>query len=240
MSPCPRTLCEFFWWGSLRSTHPTILITGHRPLTTFHSRLRPVQTENHHPQAAFLATGTALLLVDVINDLEFPGGEELLESARLVAGRIAALKRHLKSRGIPAIYVNEAATRWVPSFSRQVEHCLAAGIRGRPVVETLRPDAADYFVLMPQHSPCLLSKLDTLFETLRLKTLIVTGIAASVQARLAANDVYLSGFRFLIPGDCLASRTDGHTRSVLEYLRAMLGAEVLASSDLMAGFLAGL
>ena len=61
-----------------------------------------------------------------------------------------------------------------------------------------------------------------------------------MQARLAANDVYLSGFRFLIPGDCLASRTDGHTRSVLEYLRAMLGAEVLASSDLMAGFLAGL
>ncbi len=195
-----------------------------------------MQTENQHPQAAFRATGTALLLVDVINDLEFPGGEELLEPARLVAGRIAALKRHLKSQGIPAIYVSEAATRWVPSFSRQVEHCLAAGIRGRPVVETLRPDAADYFVLLPQHSPCLLSKLDTLFETLRLKTLIVTGIAASVQARLAANDVYLSGFRFLIPGDCLASRTDGHTRSVLEYLRVMMGAEVVGSSDLMEAF----
>ena len=46
-------------------------------------------------------------LVDVINDLEFVGGDELLTDALPVARNIASLKRRAKLAGIPAIYVND-------------------------------------------------------------------------------------------------------------------------------------
>jgi hypothetical protein len=45
----------------------------------------------------------ALLLVDLINDLEFVGGDELLTYALSAARNIASLKRRAKVAGIPAI-----------------------------------------------------------------------------------------------------------------------------------------
>jgi nicotinamidase-related amidase len=48
-----------------------------------------------------------LVLVDVINDLEFLGGDELLTCALPAAKKIAALKRRAKLAGVPAIYVND-------------------------------------------------------------------------------------------------------------------------------------
>ena len=44
------------------------------------------------------AAQTALLLVDVINDLEFPGGEQLLVQAEPMARQIAALKQRARRR----------------------------------------------------------------------------------------------------------------------------------------------
>ena len=49
----------------------------------------------------------ALLLIDVINDLEFSSGKQLLEHALPMAGRLAALKRRAKEAGVPVIYVND-------------------------------------------------------------------------------------------------------------------------------------
>ena len=43
----------------------------------------------------------ALLLIDVINDLEFPEGEQLLQFARPMADRIAALKARPRRAGHP-------------------------------------------------------------------------------------------------------------------------------------------
>ena len=61
--------------------------------------------------------------IDVINDFEFDGGEELLRLA-LPAGRnIAALKRRAKDAGIPTIYVNDNFGRWQSDFKKIVAHC---------------------------------------------------------------------------------------------------------------------
>lgn len=43
----------------------------------------------------------ALLLIDVINDFEFPGGERLSRHALPAAKRIAALKDRCREAGIP-------------------------------------------------------------------------------------------------------------------------------------------
>ncbi|MEJ7639639.1 MAG: hypothetical protein WKF75_17115 [Singulisphaera sp.] len=89
----------------------------------------------------------ALVLIDVINDPEFPEGDQLLRYARPMAERIAVLKRRAKGAGIPTIYVNDNFGRWQSDFNKQVDHCLNDRVGGPRRV--LRPDEDDYFVLKP-------------------------------------------------------------------------------------------
>ena len=66
----------------------------------------------------------ALLLIDVINDLEFEGGEKLLRHALPAARQIAAIKQRCVDAGIPAIYVNDNFGKWRSDFKKLVSHCL--------------------------------------------------------------------------------------------------------------------
>src|SRR3954462_8598251 len=81
----------------------------------------------------------ALLLIDVINDLEFPGGEQLLPPGLEMAERIEFLKSEARRHNVPVIYVNDNFGQWRSDFRSQVEHCLRPGVRGRPIVEQLKP-----------------------------------------------------------------------------------------------------
>ena len=70
----------------------------------------------------------ALLLVDVLNDLDFPGAKPLIQAAPRLARNIAALKRRCRDATIPAIYVNDNRNQWRSDFCAVVNHCLGADL----------------------------------------------------------------------------------------------------------------
>src|SRR4029078_669173 len=111
----------------------------------------PTKTEDLHGNAPD-KSDVALLLIDVINDLEFEEGDQLLKYALPMARQIAKLKAREKEGGIPVIYVNDNFGRWRSDFNAQVEHCLKDGVRGRERVRHLMPEPDGYFVLQPKHS----------------------------------------------------------------------------------------
>ena len=80
----------------------------------------------------------ALLLIDVINDFDFPEADQLLKYARPMATNLLRLKRRAQKAGVPVIYVNDNFGRWKSDFRRTVDHCARHG-RGRDVVKLLRP-----------------------------------------------------------------------------------------------------
>src|SRR5690606_23976661 len=129
----------------------------------------------------------ALILIDVINDLEFPAGDQLLDLALPMAERSAELKKRATEAGVPSIYVNDNFGRWQSDFNVQVDHCLNDGVRGQPIVELLQPDEDDYFVLKPKHSGFFSTTLDILLSYLQVKTLILTGVAANICVLFTAN-----------------------------------------------------
>ncbi|MEO8350588.1 MAG: isochorismatase family protein [Chthoniobacteraceae bacterium] len=92
---------------------------------------------------------TVLLLVDGINDFDFPEGDKLLRFALPAARRIAALKKRLRKRGVLAIYVNDNFGRWQSDFKKQVERCVNEDAAGAEVARLLIPAEDDYFVLKP-------------------------------------------------------------------------------------------
>src|SRR5436190_7071155 len=92
-----------------------------------------------------------LLIVDVLNDLDFPGGQALVKAAPRLARNIAALKRRCDAAGIPSIYVNDNWKKWRSDVAGVIKHCCRADAPGRALVEPLIPSRADYIVLKPKH-----------------------------------------------------------------------------------------
>ncbi len=91
----------------------------------------PAKNEDLHGNAPD-KSDVALLLIDVINDLDFPEGDQLLRHALPMARHIADLKRRAKGEGVPVVYVNDNFGRWRSDFNAQGEHCLTDGVRGNP------------------------------------------------------------------------------------------------------------
>jgi isochorismate hydrolase len=174
----------------------------------------------------------ALLLIDLINDLEFEGAEKLLPSALQVAGRVARLRAKARRAGIPIIYANDNFGRWRSDFREVLEHCLRDGVAGRPVVEQIIPGSTDYFVLKPKHSAFFASTLETLLEYLGARRLILTGISAEICVLFTAMDAYMRDYELYVPEDCVASASDEERERALDYLRRTCGASTTRSSEL--------
>jgi nicotinamidase-related amidase len=191
----------------------------------------PAKNEDLHGNAPD-KSDVALLLIDVINDLDFPEGDQLLRFALPMARQIAALKWRARQEGVPVIYVNDNFGRWRSDFSAQVEHCLHDGVRGKPVAELLRPGEDDYFVLKPKHSGFFSTTLDTLLEYLGAKAVVLTGMAANICVLFTANDAYMRDLHLAVPSDCVASNTEEENRYALDQLRKVLKADTRPSTEL--------
>lgn len=171
----------------------------------------------------------ALLLIDVINDLEFEGGEELLRHALPAARRIAAFKQRCENAGIPAIYVNDNFGKWQSDFKKLVSHCLNDNTRGREIVELLKPERDDYFVLKPKHSGFYSTTLDLLLKHLGADTLILAGFTADICILFTANDAYMRDYRLIIPSDCVASQDETENQRALKFMQRVLKADTRPS-----------
>jgi nicotinamidase-related amidase len=191
----------------------------------------PVQHDDLHGNVPDDAEA-ALLLIDVINDLEFDGGEALLTQAMPMAAQLALLKRRAKQAGIPAVYVNDNFGRWQSDFAKQLVHCLDDGVRGQPLVERLRPEPDDYFVLKPKHSGFYSTTLDLLLRALKVTTLILTGLTGDICVLFTANDAYMRAYHLLVPSDCVASLEPAENQHALSHMQRVLKADIRPSTAL--------
>jgi len=175
---------------------------------------------------------TALLLIDVINDFDFPEGEQLLRLALPVGHKIAELKKRANEAGIPSIYVNDNFGRWQSDFKKIVAHCKAEDSRGREFVELLLPDQDDYFVLKPKNSGFYSTTLDLLLTHLTAKNLILTGIAGNNCVFFTANDAYMRDYKVFVPSDCVVSNTEEENAYALKQMETVLKADTTIASKL--------
>ena len=173
---------------------------------------------------------TALLLIDVINDFDFPEGEQLLKRAMPAGKNIAALKKRAKAVGIPAIYVNDNFGRWQSDFKKIVAHCRNS--RGKSFVEMLLPDDDDYFVLKPKHSGFYSTTLSLLLTHLTTKNVILTGIAGNNCVLFTANDAYMRDMKVFVPSDCVVSNTEEENRYALKQMEIVLKAGLTPGAEL--------
>lgn len=173
--------------------------------------------------------GTALLLIDVINDLAFEGSEAMVEHAEPMALRLAALKRRATAAGVPAIYINDNFGQWRSDFRKTVAHCTARSSKGRLVSQRLKPTSRDYFVLKPKHSGFYGTTLDTLLESLHIRRVILTGLAGNICVLFTANDAHMRELKVFAPADCMVSNTAADNDYALRQIVTVMKGNVTAS-----------
>jgi nicotinamidase-related amidase len=174
----------------------------------------------------------ALLLVDVINGMEFDGGEALLAQALPAAARIAELKGAARAAGIPVIYANDNFGRWRSDFRDVVERCLTSGVRGEPVAQLLVPEPDDYFILKPKHSAFHATALDTLLRYLHARRLVIAGFTADACVMVSAAEAHMRDYRVFVPSDCVASSTAEHTGAALAHMERVLDVDATPAGSL--------
>ncbi|AMV19586.1 cysteine hydrolase family protein [Planctomyces sp. SH-PL14] len=173
-----------------------------------------------------------LLLIDVINDFNFPEGDQLLLHAMSMAPHLSALKAEAKQLRIPVVYVNDNFGRWRSDFRHIVEHCTRPEAAGRRFVEQLRPADDDYFILKPKHSGFFATGLEMLLAYLGTQRVILTGIAGNICVLFTANDAYMRDLGLVVPRNCVASNTQAENDFALCQMGGILKANTSESTAL--------
>jgi nicotinamidase-related amidase len=195
-----------------------------------HSRTK--RASSAEGAVAVPVAGTALLLIDVVNDLAFDGSGPLVAQAEAMAAPLAQLKRRATTAGVPTIYINDNFGQWRSDFRRTVAHCTARSSPGHRVSKRLRPTARDYFVLKPKHSGFFDTTLDTLLETLGVRRVILTGIAGNICVLFTANEAYMRDYKIFAPADCIVSNTAADNDHALRQIGVVLKGTVAPSARL--------
>lgn len=174
-----------------------------------------------------------LLLVDVINPLQFPNAGGLVREAVRAASRISKLKAKLKSRNIPAIYANDNYGTWHSEFSDILVECMGlSGPRGE-IARTLAPSETDLVILKPQHSAFHSTPLQHLLDRMEAEKLIIVGFATDMCVMLSATDARMSGYNVWVPSDCTAAENPSRKAFALRHLRQSFKCSVRASTGRM-------
>jgi nicotinamidase-related amidase len=174
---------------------------------------------------------TALLVVDVINDLEFPGGEKVLPWAEKMVERLKPLLAKAREAGVPVIYVNDNFGKWRSNFHEVVEHCTREGARGRETTRSLRPAEEDYFVLKPKHSAFFATSLVPLLDFLKTEKVILAGLATNLCVFFTAHDAYMHEYDLTVVSDCCAAESDEDHNWALRQLKDFLGVDVCRADE---------
>lgn len=188
----------------------------------------------HRTTRASRSNRSALLIIDMINRFDFPGGEELARQAEGIAGNIQRLRAFHERNRWPVIYCNDNFGRWRSDFRTVVQACATEG-RGRTVTAVLEPGATDYFILKPKHSAFYSTALDLLLRSLRIRRLILCGVAGDGCVQATALDAHMRDYEVSIASDGTASLTPARNRKVL----STLSASGIARSKLTATLLRG-
>lgn len=174
----------------------------------------------------------ALLLVDVINDFDFPEGDALVERARSAVSRIEALAARARRAKVPVIYVNDNFGHWRSDFRTTVARCSEASRPGAELVRRLTPEASDYFVLKPMHSGFFHTPLELLLDELESQVLIVCGFATNSCVAFTAYDAHMRGFQLVVPRDTCAANTDELSRDALVQLENTVHADTRPAEEI--------
>lgn len=176
--------------------------------------------------------GAALLIIDLINDMDFKGAEDLKRDAEAAVRATVELREAADRLRLPVVYVNDNFGQWHSERSRLIEHCLGPDAPGRELVKLIEPRSEDYFVIKPQFSGFYATNLPVLLPKLGANRVILTGVAADICVLFTAADAHMREYGLWVPRNTTASESRQRTDWAIEIMRTSMDAETRPTTEL--------
>ncbi|WP_245833217.1 isochorismatase family cysteine hydrolase [Oceanobacillus timonensis] len=167
---------------------------------------------------------TALIFIDVINDFNFDGGDDLLANTKDILPNLIKLREFAKEKSIPIIYVNDHYGLWQADFREIINHC--RNEKSKEIIDKIKPDNKDYFLIKPQHSAFFQVPLHALLTDMKRTHLILAGIAGDICILFTAKDAYMYKFSLSIPNNSIASEGIDNNNYALYLMESVMDADV--------------
>ena len=174
---------------------------------------------------------TALVILDMISEMDFAGASTMLRDVEIAARTILKLRDAADEARLPVIYVNDNFGEWHSERYRLVERALASK-GGHTFVARLAPRDGDYFIIKPQFSGFYATNLPVLLPKLGVDRLVLTGMAADICVLFTAADAHMRDYQLWIPEDAVAAESAERRRWALEIMKQSMGAETRATTRL--------
>jgi nicotinamidase-related amidase len=182
------------------------------------------------PHAQVPRSERALILIDFINPLDFPGAEKLAAPGLRAARAALRLRDRLDRHGTAVVYANDNYGVWQSDFHSLVAQLLGRDDAAGEIARLLAPRATDLTLLKPRHSAFYCSPLELVLKDMEAKELVLCGLAADMCVQLTAADAFLRGFQVWVPADCTAAETPAAKAAALKYMANVLKCDVRAST----------
>jgi len=156
---------------------------------------------------------TALLVIDMISCWDFPDAEKLLPPTLQIVGPVSRLMRRCRAAGVPVIFANDNRGGWRSDFRTLVEQSLACGGEVSRITAALRPQEEDYFLLKPQFSAFLGTPLQLLLANLKVRRILLTGVAADQCVLTTASEARMHDLDVVVPRDGVATQTRARAKA---------------------------
>ncbi|MBY0012277.1 cysteine hydrolase family protein [Paenibacillus typhae] len=176
---------------------------------------------------------TALIIVDVQNDYCHPEGvlasagndvSAVKEMMPRLHGLIAAARAH----DVPVIFIqtfHERATDsqvWVSRSGRGSLGVCRRGSWGAEFFE-VTPLADEIVVNKHRYSAFINTRLDSVLRTLRIETLIMTGVSTNVCVESTARDGFMRDYHIVLAEDACASYSRAAHEMTVENMKGYFG-----------------
>jgi nicotinamidase-related amidase len=119
----------------------------------------------------------ALLVIDMISLLDFPGARRVSPGLEACARQVDALRTRFHREDWPVVYANDHFAHWRTGFDALVAMAVARGGVAATVARMLAPHEQDYVVAKPKHSAFLATPLAVLLAKLGVRRLLLSGMA---------------------------------------------------------------
>ena len=169
-------------------------------------------------------SNTAIIFVDIINDFDFVGGNNLYENTKAILPNLIKLRNYAKENELPIIYVNDHYGLWQADFNKIINKC--KNEKSVQIIEALAPDEDDYFLIKPKHSTFFQTPLHSLLTELDRSYLIMAGIAGDICILFSAQDAYMYQFNLRVPENCMASEQKENNDYALYLMHSVMDADI--------------
>ncbi|HET8553260.1 MAG TPA: isochorismatase family cysteine hydrolase [Rhodanobacteraceae bacterium] len=173
-----------------------------------------------------LPADSAMLIMDLINNFDFSGGEALMAQTRQILPSVLALRDRYDAAKQPVIYANDNFGRWRSEFSEVVACCSHPDATGSAIARKMTPLPIHYSILKPRHSAFFMTPLKLLLDELHMQALTIVGIAGDQCVLATAMEAHTRGYSLWVPGNTMASITPARNQRAKDYLHEVLGARI--------------